>query len=63
LKIENLVLEVWFVINQLKKNTLGCARTLSEASWLSTLEHLPHSSEAWRSIHILAVAVTNELHT
>ena len=36
LKIENLVLEIWFVLTQLNKCTLGCARTLSEASCLST---------------------------
>jgi len=37
LKIENLVLEIWFLINHLKKGTLGCARTWSEASWIQRL--------------------------
>ena len=46
--IENLVLEICF-LTQLKK-TLGCAKTLSEASWLSILEHLSHSSEVCRSL-------------
>jgi len=35
--------------NLTEKSTLGCARILSEDSWLSTLEHLPHSSEVCRS--------------
>jgi len=48
--------------NLTEKSMLGCARTLSEASCLSTLEHLPHTSEFWRSIHIPAVAVSKEPH-
>jgi len=28
---------------------LGCATTLPKASWLSTLEHLPHNSELFHS--------------
>jgi len=39
---------------------LGCARTLSEASWLGAPENLPHGSEVWHSIHIPAVAVSKE---
>jgi len=35
--------------NTTKKNTLGCAKTLSEASWLSITEYLPHSSEVFHS--------------
>jgi len=34
---------------------------LSEASWISILEHLPHSS--WRPIRIRAVGVSKEPHT
>jgi len=49
LKIENLVLEIWFLITQLRKSTLGYSRTLPEASWLSNLEHLPYSSEVFYS--------------
>jgi len=36
-------------------------RTLSEASWLSTLEHQLHSSDVWPSIHFAAVAVSKNL--
>jgi len=57
LKVENLIL------NPTEKSTPGCARTLSDASWVSTIEHLPHSSEVWRSIHIPAVAISKEPHT
>ena len=32
-----------------EKSSLGCARTLSEASWLSSLEHLHHSSKVFHS--------------
>ena len=53
--------EIWF--NPIEKSTLGCARSLSEASCLITTEHLPHSSEVWHSIHIPAVAVSKERHT
>ena len=35
---------------------LGCA--ITEASWLSTIEHLNHSSKVWHSIRIPAVAVS-----
>jgi len=35
--------------SQLKKVAVGCARTLSEASWLSTLDHLPH--RLWFAFH------------
>jgi len=31
------VIEIWFLITQLKISKLGYARTLSETSWLSTL--------------------------
>jgi len=48
-RMENVVLEIWFLIIQLKKSTLGCARTLSEASWLSILEDLSHSFEVFHS--------------
>jgi len=41
--------------------TLGCWRTLSEVSCLSTLQHLHHSYEVWHSIHIPAVAFSKEL--
>ena len=44
LQIEYLVLGIWFQKPNLKK--IGCA---SEASWLSILEHLPHSSEVFSS--------------
>ena len=38
------------VLNNPTENvTLDCARTLSEASWLSVLEHLPYSSEVFHS--------------
>ena len=42
LKIENLVK------TQQTKSTLGCARTLSERSWLSIFEQLLHSFEIFR---------------
>jgi len=32
-----------------KKSGIGCARKLSEANWLSILEHLPNSSEVFHS--------------
>jgi len=38
-------------------------KKLSEASWLSSLEHLPHSSEVWRPIHIPSVADSKEPRT
>jgi len=60
---ETRIWNIWFLITQLRKSKLGCARTLSEASWLSTLDYLSHSSKVWRSIHIPAVAVSKELHT
>jgi len=47
LKVENLV-----VNDPTEKSTLGCGRTLSEANRSGTLEHLHHSSELWRHIHI-----------
>jgi len=49
--------------NPTEKRTLRCARTMSEARWLSTIEHLPHSSEVWHCIHIPAVAVSKEPRT
>jgi len=49
--------------NPTEKSTLGCARTLSEVTWLSTLAHLPHCSEVWRSMRIPAVAVNRKLNT
>jgi len=52
LEIENLVLNY-----PIEASTLGCTRIISEAIWLSTLEHLLHSSEVWRSIHIPALVV------
>jgi len=58
-----LVLDIWFILIQLTKTALGYAKTLSEANWLSTLEHLLHSSEIWRSIHTPAVAVSDERYT
>jgi len=63
LKILNFVLEIFFVITQLKKSVRGSAKSLPEASWLSSLAHLPYSSDIWPSIHILAVAVNKEPHT
>jgi len=50
-------------VNFNHNSKLGCARTLSEASWLSTREYLLRSSEVWRSIRIPAVAVRKELRT
>jgi len=44
-----MVLTIWFLITPTEKSTLSCARTLSEASWLSILEHQPHSSEVFNS--------------
>jgi len=49
LKLQDLLLKIWFFIRKLKQSTLGCASTLSEASWLRILEHLSHSSEICRS--------------
>ena len=43
---------------RLKTIMLSCARTLPEASWLRTLEHL----DSWRSIHIQAVVISKEPH-
>jgi len=63
LNIYNMVFQICFLITKLRKNTLRCARTLSEASWLSTLEHLPQNSGVWRSIHIPTVAVSKKPHT
>jgi len=37
LVIENLSLEICFLITQLKRGMLGCARTLSKANYLSAL--------------------------
>jgi len=52
------------VLNIINKyGTIGCPRILSEAIGFITLEHLPHSSEVWRCIHIPAVAVGKELHS
>jgi len=48
--------------NPTEKGTLGCERTLSEASWFSIVEHLPHIFLRF-SIHIPAVAVSKETHT
>jgi len=60
LNIKNLLLEIWYLITQLKKlRWAGSPRTMSEASWLSILS-MSRSSEVWRSIHILAVAVNKE---
>jgi len=36
-----------FVLTQLKKRTLGFARILSEASWFSIPERLPHTSDVF----------------
>ena len=47
LKIENLALKIGFYPPE--KSTLGYARTLSEVSWISILEHLPHGSEVFYS--------------
>ena len=61
-RLENrLVLEIWIVITQMKIIWVGCARSLSEASWLSILEHLFRSSEVFNSLP--AVAVSKESHT
>jgi len=63
-RLENIIFGSWNPYNTTeKKSTLGCAKPLSETSWLSTLEYLPHSSEVWGSIHIPAVGVTKEPHT
>ena len=43
-KMQNMVL-----INPIEKSTLGYARTLSEASWFSIREDLPHSFEIFHS--------------
>jgi len=46
--------------NPTEKSMLGCARTLSEGY----SENLLHSSEVWRSIHIVAgVDVSKKAHT
>jgi len=43
-------LENWFLITQLKKvRWVKCARTLSEASWLSILQNLLHTIEDFYS--------------
>jgi len=49
--------------NPIEKRTPGCVRTFSEASWFNTLEHLPHTSEVWRSIQIPVVVVSKEPQT
>jgi len=49
--------------NPTEKIALRYVRTLSEASCLSTLEHLSNSSEVWRSIHIPNIAVSKEPQT
>ena len=43
-KLENVVLEISFLIIQQRKSSVGYAKTFSEARWLSTLEHFPRSS-------------------
>jgi len=49
LKIEIVVLEIWFC-NPFEKGTLiGCARSLSETSWLNILEHFPYISVVFHS--------------
>jgi len=58
-----LVLEIWFLLIQMKRSKLGCARTLSEASWLSTFVHLPHSSEVGCFIRISVTAFSKETYT
>ena len=40
---------------------LGCAKILSEASWVSSLGVCLNNTWVWRSIHISAVAVSKEL--
>jgi len=44
--------------NVTQKRSLGCARIFSEASWLSTIEYLPHSSEVWRYIHSIQLLLS-----
>ena len=55
-KFRNLL---WFSIIQLKRSTLGCARTLPEACWLSRRRNLPHTSEVWPFIYHLLVSARN----
>ena len=49
-KLENKIFGTWnLVLNKPTKKCSRLWRTLSEASWLSILEHLPHSSEVLHS--------------
>jgi len=58
-----LVLEIWFLLTQMKRGKLRCARTLSEASRLSTFEHMPHSSELGCFIRVSVTALSKETYT
>jgi len=64
LKLENLVFKIRFLNTQTeKKYAKAVQKTLSKVSQLNTLEHLLHSSEVWRSIHIAIVAAIKGSHT
>jgi len=62
-KIENLVLEVWFLITQLKKVYVRLCKNIVRSQLAQYSEHLLHKSEVWRSIYNPAVAVSKEPQT
>jgi len=59
-----LVLEIWFLLIQMKRGKLGSARTLSEASWLSTFWE--SASQFWSWVfhsHFSYCSQQGNLHT
>jgi len=61
-KIENLALDGWFLLTQLKKYA-GVRKNIVRGQLARYSEQLPHSTEVSRSVRIQAVAASKKPNT